>query len=347
MVIQVHAGEFFYIGEASAGEFLYIGEANAFLGGNDAFWVNLYNSLCRTAVPLFVMITGYFILPVKEELGIFLKKRFTRVLIPFVVWCALYAFYQYFRGQVELGMAFLNILKIPVNFGTEIGHLWYVYMLIGLYLFFPIISPWLNMASKKHLQLYLLLWSVSLCLPYIHQIYPEVLGEAYWNHTPSLYYFSGFLGYAILAFYIKKFHAEKKKEHLPIGSLLVVAGYIITYLVFASQAITSQKLWDVELSWGFETINVGMMSLGLFLLVKNIQRSSSTVFNNLITSISNLSYGMYLLHIMILNIFYSLFNELIGSVTIKIPLIAICCFISSYLVTKILSYLPKNKYLIG
>lgn len=336
MVIQVHAGEFFYIGEEGA-----------FLGGDDSFWVNLYNSLCRTAVPLFVMITGYFILPVKEELGVFLKKRFTRVLIPFIIWCALYAFYQYFRGQVGLDTAFINILKIPVNFGVEVGHLWYVYMLIGLYLFFPLISPWLNMASKKGIQFYLAIWIVSLCLPYIHQIFPEVLGECFWNQTPMLYYFSGFLGYAILAFYIKKFWSEKKSWHLPVGGLLIVVGYAITYLVFAYRATTAQLVSEVELSWGFETINVGMMSLGIFLVVKNIQSSSSSALNNLITSISNMSYGMYLVHIMILNVFYSLFDGMIGSVAIKLPVIAVCCFICSYLVIKVLSYLPKSKYLIG
>lgn len=336
MVIQVHSGEFFYIGEGGT-----------FLGGDDSFWVNLYNSLCRTSVPLFVMITGYFVLPVKEELGVFLKKRFTRVLIPFVIWCALYAFYQYLRGDVELGAAFINILKIPVNFGVEVGHLWYVYMLIGLYLFFPLISPWLNMASKKSIQFYLAIWAVSLCVPYIHQVFPDILGECAWNQTPLLYYFSGFLGYAILAFYVKKFWAEKKSWHLPVGAMLIVAGYAITFFGFAKMATFSKMAWELELPWGFETINVAMMALGLFLVIKNIQRSSSSAFNNLITSISNLSYGMYLVHIMILNVFYSLFDGMIDSVSIKIPVIAICCFICSYLVTKVLSYLPKSKYLIG
>lgn len=336
MVIQVHSGEFFYIGEGGT-----------FLGGDDSFWVNIYNSLCRTAVPLFVMITGYFMLPVKDELSVFLKKRFTRVIIPFVIWCMLYAFYFYFRGQSDLETTFINILKIPVNFGVEVGHLWYVYMLIGLYLFFPIISPWLNVAPKKGIEFYLVIWSVSLCLPYIHKVFPAVLGECFWNQTPLLYYFSGFLGYAILAFYIKKFWAEKKNWHLPVGGLLILVGYIITVWVFADLANSSQMVWEVELSWGFETINVAMMSLGLFLVIKNIQSSSNRTLNNLITSISNMSYGMYLIHIMILNVFYSLLNGMIDSVAIKLPLIALCCFVCSYLVIKLLSYLPKSKYLIG
>ena len=52
MVIQVHTGEFYYIGP--------IGDV---IKGENAFWVDLYNSVCRSAVPLFVMLTGYFLLP--------------------------------------------------------------------------------------------------------------------------------------------------------------------------------------------------------------------------------------------------------------------------------------------
>lgn len=91
----------------------------------------------------------------------------------------------------------LNILHIPVNFGCEIGHLWYIYMLIGLYLVTPIISPWLQQASKRELEGYLGLWIITTFLPYIHLVYPEVLGEAFWNDTPLLYYFTGFIGYFI------------------------------------------------------------------------------------------------------------------------------------------------------
>src|SRR5699024_3089453 len=76
---------------------------------------------------------------VKDEPAQFFRKRFTRVVIPFIFWCIAYSFYQFFRGQVDFTTACTNILKIPVNFGTQVGHLWYVYMLMGLYFFVPII----------------------------------------------------------------------------------------------------------------------------------------------------------------------------------------------------------------
>lgn len=77
--------------------------------------------------------------------------------------------------------ALINILKIPVNFGVEVGHLWYVYMLLGLYMIAPIISPWLKVATRKQVEFYLYVWGVTLCLPYIHLLFPSVLGECFWN----------------------------------------------------------------------------------------------------------------------------------------------------------------------
>lgn len=337
MVIQVHAGEFFYIGP--------VGNV---INGDNAFWVNLYNSVCRSAVPLFVMLTGYFLLPIQEEPAQFFRKRFTRVVIPFLFWCVAYAFYQFFRGQVDFVTACLNIFKIPVNFGTEVGHLWYVYMLMGLYLFAPIISPWLKTASRKSIELYLGLWGVTLLLPYIHLIYPEVLGECFWNKTPMLYYFSGLLGYMVLAFYLRTYMLEKKSWNIPVGIVLLVVGYGITWYGFHERLGVAEYVPQLEITWGYECINAAMVATGIFLLIKNVKvKNADACCPRTITDISLKSYGIYLVHIMLLNIFFDLFNDLFESAMIKIPLLAVCTFITSYIVIKILSYLPKSKYIIG
>jgi surface polysaccharide O-acyltransferase-like enzyme len=336
LVIQVHTGEFYYIGDGGT-----------VLTGNSPFWVGILNSLCRVSVPLFVMISGYLLLPVKEEMGTFFKKRFTRVAIPFVVWCILYAIYWACKGQTGWAQAGINILHIPVNFGVEVGHLWYIYMLLGLYLFAPLISPWIATASRKSMEFYLAIWAITLCVPYIHLVFPQILGECYWNHTPLLYYFSGFLGYMILGAYIKKYLSGKKTWYLPLGLLMIVAGYAITAGGFIS-LLNSTDVSKLELTWQFETINVAMMSIGIFLLLKDVRFSNpSSAVGAGVTDISKISYGIYLAHIMLLNFFHQLLDQVIDPIQLKIPAIAICTFIVSYLVVKLLSLLPKSKYIIG
>lgn len=336
LVIQVHTGEFYYIGAGGT-----------VLTGTAPFWVGILNSVCRISVPLFVMISGYLLLPVKEEMGTFLKKRFTRVLIPFIVWCVLYAVFWALKGQTGWIQAGINILHIPVNFGVEVGHLWYIYMLIGLYLFAPVISPWIAGATRKNMEFYLVVWVITLCVPYIHLIFPQILGECYWNHTPLLYYFSGFLGYLILGAYLKKFMTDKKAWYLPVGWLMIVTGYIITAGGFIS-LLDSTEVSKLELSWGFETINVAMMSIGVFLLLKDIRfKNQKSVLVTVITDISKISYGIYLAHIMVLNFFYLVLNEVIIPVPVKIPLIAVSTFVVTCMIVKLLSFLPKSNYIVG
>ncbi len=336
MVMQIHTGEFFYIGP----------------GGNvlntpDAHTVGWYNSLFRVCVPLFVVISGFFLFPVGDN-PTFFKKRLSRVVVPFVLWCILYAFYFYFTTNVSLGDTLNHIWHIPVNYGTEVGHLWFVYMLIGIYLFAPILSPWIEKADKKGMELYLIIWAVALSLPFIHLVFPEVLGECFWNRTPLLYYFSGLLGYVILAAYIKKFHMEAKSWNLPLGLVLIVVGYAITGGFFEQRLATEKMVNTLELSWGFDTINVAMMTTGIILIFKNITfGNSNSLFVKVIAGISSISYGAYLAHIMVLNFYYNLINPHFDTAAIKIPLIALSTFITTVILIKLLSFLPKSKWLVG
>ena len=106
MVVQIHTGEFYYIGPGGS-----------VLNTAAAHWVGWLNSLFRCCVPLFVMISGVFLFPVRNE-GTFFRKRFSRVLVPFFVWCVIYAFYLYWQGTTTLQGA---LLRYPQNTG-ELRH---------------------------------------------------------------------------------------------------------------------------------------------------------------------------------------------------------------------------------
>ena len=43
------------------------------------FWGSVYGSMLRASVPLFVMMTGFLLLPVRQEASTFYKKRIPRV----------------------------------------------------------------------------------------------------------------------------------------------------------------------------------------------------------------------------------------------------------------------------
>ena len=301
------------------------------------------NSMTPIEVPLFVMISGYFLLPLKLDITAFFKRRFTRILIPFVVWCVAYAaYFMAYRGDT-LGQFFHNVAHIPVNFGVEIGHMWFIYMLLGLYLLVPVLSPWLEQCSKRQLQGYLGLWAFTTCLPYIHLWFPEVLGECFWNPTPMLHYFTGFVGYFVLGYYIKQYGALS----VPTSLIMLVAGYLFTVAVYQYRLPRVTMVPDLEVCWRFCGVNMMVMAYAMFSLVSRIPWQGNDALGRWVSSFSNLSYAVYFIHIMMLNFYRDWLSESLEHVYFQMPVITVLTFLSSYVVIWMLARLPKAKYWLG
>ena len=332
MVIMVHSGEFFYIGPGDV------------IIRNHAFWVNTYGSLLRACVPLFVVISGYLMIPIKEESElIFYKKRFGRIIIPFLFWSAVYVMLPYFGGEYGFIEMVNGIVKIPLSWGRA-GHLWYIYMLIGVYLFIPFISPWYKGATQKSKQIFLAIWALTLFTHFIHRIYPEILGESHWNEIHTLYYFSGYTGYLVLGAYFREYFQTRKLKF--VGAILFLIGYVITFYGFDANILTAQKLPELEVTWRFTTINVAMMTIGIFFLLKDVKILNPKL-RSIIVKMSELSYGVYLAHIVVLTQVYNLLQPSLVHASITIPTVAVGSFIITYFLIKMLSYIPGSKYLVG
>ena len=139
------------------------------------------------------MITRFFLFPVGDERKFF-RKRFTRVLIPSVIWCAVYAFYYYAQGRSPFRPPCSTSPESPSTTALKSAIYGLYIWLMAIYLVAPVFSPWIVSASRKSVELFLVLWAITLLLPFIHLFVSEVWGECYWNATPTLYYFSGFIG---------------------------------------------------------------------------------------------------------------------------------------------------------
>lgn len=334
LVIWQHASENYYIGPPP--DCLPVRESSTYI-------IGFLSSADRCAVALFVMISGYFLLPMRGTARQFFHKRAVRLALPFIVWCCLYAVYFMFSRGDTISQCLVNIAHIPVNFGTEIGHLWYVYMLIGLYLLVPIISPWLQSASKRLLRFYLGIWLVTSMLPYIHLVFPEVWGERYWNPTPMLYYFTGFGGFFILGFYLRKFGCPSRLASVALFTI----GYLITALVFDSRIQTAESIPSLELSWNECSGNVALMAVGIFGFVNSFHSEGKGLIGRILTDVAKKGYAIYLGHVIIETELSSLFVGTLNYVWIEVPVIAITSYILTYLVIRVMSLLPKAEYWLG
>lgn len=324
-------------------ECYYIKPGFSVTNNSDTYIIGWINSLTPIEVPLFVMISGYFLLPLKTDINQFFKKRVLRVVYPFVVWCIIHALYYAVTRGDSVQDVIINILHIPVNFGTEIGHMWFIYMILGLYLLTPIISPWLEQCSKKQLQGYLFLWAFTNCLPYIHLFFPAILGECFWNPSPMLYYFTGFAGYYILGFYIKRYGTLSSGKSI----LLVIIGYLVTVSIYQYRIGKVDSVSDLELCWRFCAINISAMAFGIFSLIKNIHWRKNGITTRFIADCSSKSYAIYFIHLMVVFCLYPIINQFGMPIYINIPLITTACFISSYVIISVLYLIPKINKIIG
>lgn len=363
LVMLVHSTEPFYLG----------GDGSLILSASDAFWVSLFDCIARACVPLFVVASSYLQFPVHYATGEFLRRRALRILIPFAIWSVVYA--------LAWGEPVQNFRDLLLNFNYAAGHLWFVYMIIGLYLLMPMLSPWAEKVGEKELRGYLLLCLFTSFIPFIREWgmegdsafaygpggipmpahYP-LWGEASWNDFGLFYYFSGFIGYMLLGLYIRKFLGNtSRRDALGMGIPCWIAGFAICFWGFLSRvSATAGGVYPVagdvslavgwETPWLFNTVGVVLMTIGWVMIFKGIG-SSSAFYEKVVQPVSKASYGMYLCHMLVLAAFSGLFRSAFGlgedgvlgafTTPVQILLTAVCSYVCLAFVCVQVRRIPK------
>ncbi|MDE6534194.1 MAG: acyltransferase [Muribaculaceae bacterium] len=346
LVMLVHACENYY---GAPGSTDMAGPMSFLANETDRLWVSVYDGFSRMSVPLFMIVSAFLLVPLKEGLSAmeFYKRRASRILPAFLLFMILYSTLPVLWGQIDSDTSLTDLSRLVLNFPTLAGHLWFIYPLISLYLFIPVISPWLTKASAKEERFFIYLFLISTLMPYLNRFFGEVWGQCFWNEFHMLWYFSGFLGYLVLAHYIRVHLDWSRSKRLFAGAALMTSGAIWTILSFYIQAVPGELIPTptVELGWSFCTINCVMLTAGTFLLFSCIKRGTTP---RIIADISNLSYGMYLMHIFWLGLWVGVFKtDLDLPTAIAIPVIAICTFISCYATAKALAMIPACRWMAG
>lgn len=329
MVMIVHATEPFYLG----------GEGARILSATDALWSSFFDSFVRSCVPLFVIASSYLLFPLHTSTSNFFRRRLTRIVVPFVIWSLVYA--------LVWGKPADNLSALLLNFNYAAGHLWFVYMILGIYLIMPLLSPWAERVSKRELQFYLAVWLFTLMIPFIREAasgdapcitygpsgipnpaYYPLWGEASWNSYGLFYYFSGFIGYLLLGLYLRRFVPSLSwKRTIAIALPAWSTGFIICFAGFIMRlgdtpsyplegTVDLAVAWEVP--WGYDTVGIALMALGWILLFRKCGEptlpaaSPSVNSHTLISTISKASYGMYLTHMLILATAAAFYREWLG-----------------------------------
>ncbi len=335
MVMTVHASEAIYSNDYSF----------SFASETERWSVCLINGLMRPAVPLFLIASAYLLVPLRTSSSVFFKKRFSRVVIPFVIWLFAYACLPALWGEFTVGEMKANLASSFINFIPRASHLWFIYMLLGIYLIMPIISPWLEKVGKREELFFLGIWFFTTFFWHLHEKLGNVFGECWWNPYPLFYYVSGYVGYVVMAHYIRTYINWSKTKTIIVGAGCLLAGYAFCVYSFYTNSFVVDEVRLLELSWQTTSFAPALMSFGAFLLIRLIKSTGEKLYRGVL-EISKMTYGMYLMHMLILPFVFSVFYPVFPA-PITIFATAIVTYIISFLITKAISMLPFGKYIVG
>ena len=369
LVMATHSCEPFYLG----------GEGSLILTRSDAIWVSILNVIPRAAIALFIFTSSYLQFPLHYPAGEFFKRRAKRILVPFLFWTIIYA--------LVWGEPVQNFKDLLLNFNYAAGHLWFVYMLIGVYLIMPLLSPWAEKVGKRELQIYLAIWLFTTLIPLIRQWmggpapviygpsgipnaakYP-LWGEASWNTYGTFYYLSGFIGYLLLGLYFRKFVGKLSwSRTLAIALPAFLCGFVLCCGGFLHHVWLDSKnffpvegpvgmaaLWEGP--WLNDTFGVALMTLGWILVFRKIE-TGGRFYEKVLLPVSKASYGMYLCHLLLLVYVSGWIRNWLGlgeagilgiwTTPVEILAIAILSFVGVAIFSVFVQKIPKvGKWIMG
>lgn len=299
--------------------------------------INIYDSIVRWGVPIFVMVTGMLLLPEEKEIKIskIFKKYIKRVMIMLVIWSAFYAILDRVLLTPDISTKYFIMSFINGHY-----HLWYLYMLIGLYLATPIIKLITKPENKKIIEYFLIIWFISECCLNMIIKLPifSNLDIIYANF--HIDFFLGFVGYYILGYYLSKYDIKKHTRYI----LYVLGILSVIFIILGTRYL---KITDYKLPTVFYnalSAPVCLNSMAVFCMVKQIfsKKRFAEKTQVIINKWTKLSLGVYLIHPMYIVIMSKLNISLLQwPVILSIPIATIIIYILSAIPSYILSRIPK------
>ena len=315
-------------------------------GRNMEFWWigNSIDSCVRFVIAVFLMLSGATMLRKDYKLGEFYIKRFMRVLLPFLFWLVVYWIYRWTNLSPEIQpKEFYAIIQWAVNLFVTEGvskHFWYIYMILILYLFLPFLGKGLRKLSNSTIFIILMSW-VLLNILFSNQIINTLNWGYFLQKTKDYFLYSG---YFVVGYFLMNVSLKIQKYRF-----LNLAAFMATILFSAfATYFASKNAHKLDMSfYGSLTVNTMIQSIALFLLVKD-KTIKNRIMNWIISTISNYSYGIYLVHIMVISI---LFNHRIfwtmAYPLISLPAIILLTLFLSFIIIFVLRKIPGGKYIAG
>ena len=307
-----------------------------------SWWVaNILFSFAHQGVPLFIMISGLLLLdPNKNEtLARFFRKRVVKVVWPLLFWSAFYYFWRVlYKGEsLTASKAFLIVIQGQIYY-----HLWFIYLILGLYIATPVLRFYIKSAPKINILYFVVVWAIFISLlPVLRHFTGISIGI-------DNVLFHSLIGYFLIGPLMNQLSFQNRY------TWIIILGIISVTLLTAVGTHLFTLRFDGQYQGQLLRLhmpNIIALSVGTFLMLMKWQHSDifkSELIAAFVQRISLASFGIYLLHPAILDLLdagcfgFSLsairFHPVIG-----IPLTVIVTITLSFLVVTALKRIPLLK----
>jgi surface polysaccharide O-acyltransferase-like enzyme len=239
-------------------------------------------------VPLFVMISGALWLgrPAEPTAGAFYRRRLLKPGPPIVFWSLFYWCWRvWFRGQDVPPDAF----ALSVLAGRPYAHLYFLFVIVGLYLITPFLQVFLQAADRRQVRSVVVL---ALGLAAAQQLLGLVDLSA---NSNIVTYFVPFTGYYLAGYWLRDVVLDRRRQLLA-GAMFVV----IVALTFGGSELTGRIFGRGEslAPQGYMSFLTISATLLVFLLVRSslgverFPRGSPTW----LATVATATFGVYLVH---------------------------------------------------
>ena len=306
--------------------------------------VDVYQSMSVLSVPLFMMLTGALLLqPEKQEsLGDFFKKRWARIGLPFIFWTSAYFAWDFMVKDIPFNAAVIaqGLLNGPYS------HLWYMYVLVGLYLLTPVFRIFVAHADQTVMKYFVILWFVGVAtIPFfnlltIFQLHRDVFA------------LTGYIGYFVLGAYL----STVKMRRRTIAALMIVGIALTafgTYVMAVADRGAEMYFFQEYLSPTVILASVMVFMMLLTIKPPTIKKDEApSRVSKLVKLISKNTLPIYLFHVMIIETIqngylgFAINRDTMDSI-IQIPLLTAIVLFVTLAIIVLWKKVPYFKRLLG
>ncbi|MGE5376892.1 MAG: acyltransferase [Bacteroidota bacterium] len=306
------------------------------------FIADIYGGIARICVPLFFMISGYLLLPRRESLETFYRKRMPKVLIPFIVWSLIYL--GWFCGN-HPGTCSPRVIQDLLLVQGAYYHLWFLYALIGIYLILPVLRLMIGPDTDLKILWYFIgLWLIFQSGLDLASKFADLTTKL---HPPLIAGYVGFffLGYLLGPWKLSRFTLILTAAIWVLATLGTISG---TYFLTRASGKFDGFFYV------FTTPNVIIASSAAFLLLKWISEAglfAPSTSHGFLRDLAAASFGIYLVHVLVIEVLQSWIpgihlDTFIGNPAWSIPLVVTIVFALSFLIVRFLQKIPVLHYIV-